>query len=404
MPQFIYTAKGPGGETESDTMNAPSRETVGQILRDKGLLPTSIEQKKEVKFSMDKLKSMIQHVSLLEKLTFVKNLAVTLRAGLPVSKALKVVTEQMPNEHFQKVVGDIAHRVETGQTLSDGLKHYPKIFSPMFYNMVKVGEESGELDKTLEYLASQVSRDYNLIRKTKGALIYPGVVLFALIVIGYLMFTFVLPRLTETFVDFGVELPFLTKVIIAVVDIFSTYSALVAIILISSAVGFWYWKKTVPGMYVVHKINLKIPIIGKLVKKVNLARFTLIFSSLLKSGMPIVEALKITSETMSNVYYRDSLKESSEKVKIGIDLRTSLERHTDLYPPMVTQMIRVGEESGTMEEVLAEVSHFYENEIDDSVKNLSSIIEPVLVIVIGAVVGVLAVGLIMPIYNLGAGI
>jgi len=385
-------------------MTAPSREAVGRILRDKGFLPTFIEEKRESKIRLDVFKKLFFKVSLLDKMTFIKNLGVTLKAGLPVSKALKVVSEQMPNANFQKIIGDIAHRVETGQTLSDSMKHYPKVFSPIFYNMVKVGEQSGELDKTLKYLASQISRDYNLIRKTKGALIYPAVVLAALVVIGYLMFTFVLPRLTETFVEFEIELPLLTKVIIAVVDIFSKYSILVLILFIALAASFWYWKKTVPGTYVVHKINLKLPVVGKLVKKVNLARFTIIFSSLLRSGMPIVGALKITGETMGNVYYRDSLMEASEKVKMGIDLQASLLRHEDLYPPMVTQMIRVGEESGTMEETLAEVSNFYEAEIDDSVKNLSSIIEPVLVIVIGAVVGVLAVGLIMPIYNLGAGI
>jgi len=405
MPEFNYTARNRDGGVVSDVVQAQTREAAGQLLRQQGLLPTTIEEKRtKSKWRNMDLNAMLGHVSLLEKLTFIKNLSVTLKAGLPISKALQVVTQQMPNAYFRNVVSGIAHSVESGKTLSESMAKYPKVFSGIFVNMIKAGEQSGQLDKNMIYLANQIGRDYDLIRRTKGALMYPAIVFGALLIIGYIMFTFVLPKLTETFTQFEIELPFLTQVIVAVVDVFSHYSLLVIILFVIAGAAFWYWRKTKSGRLALHSLVLRIPVIGKLVRKVNLARFTIIFSGLLKSGMPIVQALNVTGDTMGNVYYQRALHEASEKVKVGIDLRVALEKHPKLFTPMVTQMIHVGEESGTMEEVLKEVAGFYEAEIDESVKNLSSIIEPVLVIVIGAVVGVLAVGLILPIYNLGSAI
>lgn len=403
MPQFTYTAKNRDGQSVTDAAEAESREALGGQLRAQGLLPTRIEQKR-LRRDFRAVFSALRRVSLLEKLTFAKNLAVTLKAGLPVSRALLVVTKQMANPYFRTVIGEIAHSVESGKTLSESLAIYPKIFSPIFVNMVKVGESSGDLDETLQYLGKQISRDYNLIRRTKGALTYPAVVVFALLIIGYLMFTMVLPKLTASFAEFNTELPALTKAIIAVVNIASRYSILVAVGFLGLVAAFLFWRRTPSGRLVLHRLWLLVPVIRTLTKKINLARFTIIFSGLLKSGMSIVEALHITGNTMGNVYYRAALLDASEKVKIGVDLVAALDRYPHLFTPMVTQMIQVGEESGTMEAVLEEVASFYETEVDDSVKNMSSIIEPLLVMVIGAVVGVLAVGLIMPIYNISQNI
>lgn len=405
MALFVYTARDKEGNSITDSLEAVNRESAGQLLRSQGLLPTSLEEKRVASFKLGPaFQKLFTHVSILEKLTFISNLSVTMKAGLPVAKALRVLTKQMPNPYFRSIIGTIASNVETGKTLSESMEAYPKVFSPMVTNMIKVGEQGGNLDATLEYLGTQISRDYNLLRRTKGALTYPAVVLVALVIIGYLMFTFVLPKLTETFKEFDTTLPVLTRVIIGTVDIFSHYSVLVLLVMLGLAGGFWWWHKTKNGRAVLHRVNLTIPVIGKIVKKLNLARFTIVFSGLLRSGMPIVQALKITSDTMTNLYYQRALAEASDKVQIGVDLVAALEKYPKLFTPMVTQMIQVGEESGTMEKVLAEVSNFYEEEIDDTMKNLSSIIEPVLVMVIGAVVGVLAVGLIMPIYNLGQNI
>ena len=402
--QFLYTAKNRDGQIVSDTVEAASREAVGQTLRQRGMLPTSIVRKSGMAFDFNFLKKIVVHVSLLEKLTFIKNLAVTLKAGLPIAKALAVLSRQTTNQYLSEVIGQIGRSVETGKSLSESMGVFPKVFSPIVVNMVRVGESSGDLDKNLDYLAKQISRDYNLIRKTKGALMYPAVVLAALVIIGYLMFTFVLPKLTATFKEFNVQLPVLTKVIIKTVDIFSNYSFLI----LAAAVGlfalFWSWHKTAGGKAVMHRAALVFPVFGKITKKINLARFTIIFGGLLRSGMPIVEALRTTGETMSNVHYRKAILEASDQVKIGVDLVSSLEKNPELFTPMVTQMIQVGEESGTIELILEEVANFYETEVDDTVKNIASIIEPVLVIIIGGVVGLLAVGLILPIYSITQGV
>lgn len=404
MAEFVYTARDKQGEIVSDVLTASSRENVAQTLRAQGLLPTSIKERKRLVFNFRNIASRIGYVSILEKLTFIKNLSVTMKAGLPVSRALRVLTRQMPNQYFRQVVGELANKVESGTSLSVSMEDHPRLFSPIIISMVRVGEQTGELDKSLEYLGVQISRDYNLIRRTKGALTYPAVVVGALVVIGYLMFTFVMPKLIQSFKEFEVDLPILTQIIIKAVDLFSKYSILVLILLAAVIVVFFLWRRTPNGRVILHKAALVFPVFGKISKKLNLARFTIIFSGLLRSGMPIVDALKSTSETMTNLYYQKALLDASEKVKVGVDLVVALEKYPKLFTPMVTQMIQVGEESGTMEKVLAEVSNFYETEVDDTVKNLSSIIEPLLVIIIGAVVGVLAVGLIMPIYNIGQGI
>lgn len=400
MAEFTYTARNKNGEKVSETVTALSREELGASLRARGLLPTSIKEKRAVRIELKNLAAAIHHVSLLEKLTFIKNLSVTIKAGLPVSRALTVLDRQMDNLYFRQIIGEIAASVEAGKTLSESMARYGKVFSPLTISMVRVGESSGELDNTLEYLGVQIARDYNLLRRTRGALIYPSVVLVALSGIGYLMFSFVLPRLTESFKEFNANLPVLTRVIIRTVDIFSRYSLAVLLGFLALLVGFWFWRRTASGRRALHKLFLTLPVIKSIVKKLNLARFTMIFGGLLKSGMPIVEALKVTSETMTNLYYQEAVADAAEKVRIGVDLVVAIDKYPKLFTPMVSQMIQVGEESGTMEKVLVEVANFYETEVDETVSNLSSIIEPVLIIVIGVVVGVLAVGLILPIYNL----
>lgn len=403
MVQFTYTARNSGGQVVTETVEAVSRESLGRELRSQGLMPTSIREKRPGLFHF-KLPRLLSHVSLLEKLTFAKNLSVTLKAGLPVSRALAIVVKQMPNPYFRNIVSTVAQDVESGKTMSESMAAYPDVFSAIFVNMVRVGETSGDLDKNLEYLAKQISRDYNLLRRTKGALLYPAVVMVALVAMGYIMFAFVLPKLTSTFTEFNTELPLLTRMIVAMVNIFSHYAILILVMSAAAIIMLLFWRRTPSGQLTMHKLNLTMPVIKTLTKKINLARFTIIFGGLLKSGLPIVEALSVTGHTVTNIYYQRAILEASDKVKMGVDLVTSLERHPTLFTPMITQMIQVGEETGTMEQVLEEVANFYEAEIDDTVKNLSSIIEPVLVIVIGAVVGLLAVGLILPIYNIGQNI
>jgi type IV pilus assembly protein PilC len=222
----------------------------------------------------------------------------------------------------------------------------------------------------------------------------------ALGIVGFLMFTFVLPKLTETFKDVGAELPLMTRIVIAMVDVFAHYGIFIFVGIIFAVVGFLYWRRSESGKKVIHKVVFYIPIFSNIVIKINLARFVRVFASLIKSGMPIVESLEVSSNVVGNIYYQKVIAEAASKVRIGSPLTAAFKKEPKLFSNLVVQMMEVGEESGTTEAVLAEVANFYEAEVDQTMKNMSSILEPVIMMVIGAVVGFLAVALVTPIYNI----
>ncbi|MBI3952581.1 MAG: type II secretion system F family protein [Candidatus Doudnabacteria bacterium] len=399
MPDFNYIARSREGVLEKDVLFAQNEKAVADVLRAKGLIPTSIKVSKKA-IDWKEAAEYFQRIKLLDKISFIKNLGVMIKAGLPVSKSLKILVEQTPNKKLAKIIADISRQVEGGHSLSDSVRRYPKVFSPIFVSMVGVGEVSGNLEQNLAYLADQLQRDYDLMSKARGALTYPIVVLVALAIVGFLMFTFVLPKLTSTFKDFQVELPFMTKVVIGVVDVFAHWGILILILIVVGVFGFISWRKTPGGKKIIHKLVLYIPIASGIVAKINQARFVRVLSSLIKSGMPIVEALDVSSNVVGNIYYQKVISDASSKVRVGSPMALAFKKNPKLFSNLVVQMMEVGEESGTTEVVLSEVANFYEAEIDQTMKNLSSILEPVIMMVIGAVVGLLAVALITPIYNI----
>ncbi len=399
MPEYQYTARTKEGAIEKNITTATNEKSVAESLRAQGLVPTQIKEVQKG-FDINDLLSKLSKVSLLDKITFIKNLGVMVKSGLPISKALKILTEQTTNQKFAKVIGEVSRAVESGTALSEALGKHPKIFSNLFISMVRVGEVSGNLEQNLGYLSTQMQRDYDLISKAKGAMTYPIVVVVAMILVAFTMFTFVLPKLTATFKDFDVQLPLITRVVIGLVDIFAAYGLLLMPAFILLIIGFLYWKNTEPGKVVVHKVVLMIPIFGTIVKKINLARFLGVLGSLLKSGMPIVEGLNISSDVVGNIYYKKTIKEAAQKVKVGSPLAGTFKKNPQLFDAIVVQMMEVGEESGTTDAILLEVASFYEAEVDQTMKNLSSILEPVLMLVIGIAVGFLAVALISPIYSI----
>lgn len=233
---------------------------------------------------------------------------------------------------------------------------------------------------------------------------YPVIVIIALILVGFAMFTFVLPKLTETFAEFGASLPATTKLVIAAVNIFSKYGIFIFIGLIGAAFGFLSWRRTEGGKRVLHKVVLHLPVLGKIVKKVNTARFVGVLASLLRSGMPIVDSLDVSANVVGNIYYKKAIKEAADKVRVGSSMGAIFRKHPALFDPLVIQIMDVGEESGTTDTVLSEIAIFYESEVSETMKNMSSILEPVIMMVVGVVVGFLAVALISPIYSIAQGV
>jgi len=400
MAEFAFIARSRDGKPQKGSVSAASRKLALDLVRGQGLVPSSLEEVRSTGVDMGAMLRRLKPIKLLDKITFIKNLGVMVKAGIPVSKSLKILSEQTTNKRFAEIVGSVNSSVESGMSFSESLGKYPDVFSDLFVSMVRVGEVSGNLEQNLGHLSVQMQRDYDIVSKAKGAMTYPLVVMVALVLVAFTMFTFVLPKLTATFKDFDVELPLMTKVVIGVVDFFAAYGLIAFPALVAMAIGFVFWRRTAGGKQILHKVVLYLPVFGKIVKKINMARFVGIFASLLKSGMPIVDALNVSADVLGNIYYRDAVKRASDSVKVGAPLATTFAKSMDLFEPLVIQMMQVGEESGTMDIVLSEVAIFYEAEVDQTMKNLSSILEPILMLVIGTVVGILAVALISPIYTI----
>ncbi len=396
--KFKYTAINKEGLNIEETIEAASYHEAVNTLHQKGLIPTDIQEAKinPVQVFLNKFST----VSLQDKILFVQNLSIMLKAGIPLTKGVRILANQAKNPKLRMILTDIYNDIESGKSMAEALEKYPSVFKNIFISMFKVGEMSGSLDKSLEQLGIQLQREHELASKTKGAMIYPAVVVFAIVIVGVLMSIFVLPSLIGIFKDSDIPLPFMTRVVIAFVDFMSEQTLLALGIIMLVVGGVITVLKTEVGMAAFDKVLLRAPIFGDISKKINMARFSRTMSSMLKSGTPILECLSISADSMGNTQYRDAIKDIAKEVRVGKSLTASLMKYPKLFDYIVTQMVGVGEESGNVETILGEMAQHYEEEVDDTMRNMSSIIEPVMILVIGGVVGVLAVALISPIYSL----
>ncbi len=395
---FVYSAINKAGQKETATIQAPNVIAAGHMLKEQGLTVTRLQE--SGKKSFFKSLENFSTISLDEKINFVENLSVMLKAGISISRGLQIQVRQTKNTKFRNILTDVYNQVQQGKGLSEALEKYPGIFSNIFYSMIKVGEVSGNLDKSLEYLSIQLHREADLKSKTKGAMIYPSVIVAAMLIVGVLMSIFVLPKLTSVFKEFGGTLPLTTRIVIAFADFMSAHAVMVLLALaaaVAAAVSFY---KTREGQKLFDNFILRFMVVNAIVKKINLARFARILSSLLKSGIPIVQALEVASNSLDNIPYQELVRQAAADVKLGKPLTETLGKNENLFPVLVVQMIQVGEESGTVQEILEQLAVHYEEEVDSTLRNLSSVIEPLLLLFIGGVVGVLAMALIAPIYNI----
>lgn len=400
--KIFYTAKSFNGETKSGEIEAKNERELAEQLRSDGYVLTSFKEIEGEKTGNIQVKFLdkIIGVSLKEKLMFTRNLGVMISSGLPLSRAIKNISAQTRNQRFQKILDDIFKDIQAGSNFSDGLAKYPAVFSELFINMVRVGESSGNLEEVLDILAIQLEKEHDLISKVKGAMTYPLVILIAMFGIGVIMLTYILPKLMGVFKDMEVELPWSTKLVISISNFMRDHSFLVVFGFIFLGLFLKIFLTTISGKKTLSFLTVHLPIIKNIVIKVNCARFARIYSSLLKSGVSVIEALKIISNTLTNFYYKEAIAESVEQVQKGIPLSKIIEGHPSIFPVLVTQMLEVGEETGRTEGVLMKLAEFYEEEISQITKNMSSIIEPVLMIIIGSAVGFFAVAMLQPMYSL----
>ncbi|MEA3322806.1 MAG: type II secretion system F family protein, partial [Patescibacteria group bacterium] len=301
--------------------------------------------------------------------------------------------------HFREVLENIYKDVQKGVTFSDSLAKYPAIFNDLFVNMVRVGEIGGTLDDSLDIITVQMEKEHELKSKVRGAMIYPAVIIFAMMIVGVIMLTYILPQILGVFGDMEVELPATTMFVIGMSDALKNHGVLIAITLIGGAVGIKVLASTDMGKKMISFTLLKLPIIKNIVIKVNCARFARIYSSLLHSGVSVVDALNIVANTLSNTFFKDAIMESRSKIQRGVNLSSVIAEYPKIFPVIFAQMIKVGEETGKTEDMMAKLAEFYEEEVNQITKNLSSIIEPVLMLVIGAAVGFFAVAMLTPMYS-----
>lgn len=396
-----YTAKGYSGEIKSGQVNVKDERELANQLRSEGFVLTSFNKLEEGNKKGIRIKFLdrLFGIPLSEKMMFTRNLSVMIASGLPISKALKNLSIQTKNKKFIKVLAAIQEEVQAGNPFSDGLARFPGIFNELFVNMVRVGETGGNLEEVLVILANQLEKEHDLLRKVRGALVYPAVIVVAMLGIGVLMMIYVIPQITKIFTDMNVELPILTKFVIGLSTMLVKYWMLAIPSLIALGIALKIFSVTTPGKKVGGFIIINLPLIGKIVVKLNCARFCRIYSSLLKSGVSVTKSLEILSRTLSNFYYQRALLKAVEGVQKGVNLSKIIYEEKKIFPVLVPQMIEVGEETGKTEEVLAKLADFYEEEVSQITKNLSSVIEPILMLLIGSAVGVFAVSIIQPMYS-----
>lgn len=401
MPKYIFTAKNFDGKLKGGEMEAKDEKALAQSLRSEGFLVTSIKVigEKEKKNSIGSI-NIFGGVPLKEKMVFARNLSVMVSASLPISKAVKNLSVQTSNKSFRKILLEIYEELQKGKSLSESLQKYPKIFSDLFVNMVRVGEAGGTLEDSLDIVATQLEKDHDLVGKVRGAMMYPAVILVVMFGIGVLMLTFILPKLTGVFSEMNVELPVMTRAMISVSDFMREHYLIVIALFVVLAVFFKIFWGSKMGKKFFGFVAIKMPIINNIIIKVNCARFARIYSSLLKSGVSVIEALKITSDTLGNYFFKKAINDGIEKVQKGVNLSSVIGSYPKIFPPLVYQMFEVGEETGKIESVLMKLAEFYEEEVNQITKNMSSIIEPFLMVLIGAAVGVFAVSMLQPMYSL----
>ncbi|MDE1975173.1 MAG: type II secretion system F family protein [Patescibacteria group bacterium] len=399
MSHFTFKAKRPSGDVYSGERDAADRFELYKLIRESGDEIISLDETKPHKGLHMEI-SLFSRVKTVEKMNFARNLGLMLRAGLSLSRALSVQDRQSKNPAMKRVLADLIGDIDKGQTFADALSKHPKVFPQLFVAMVHAGEQSGTLSESLQAIAEQMDSNYTLSRRIKGAMIYPSVIIGVMIVIAILMMVFVVPTLMKVFTDMNVELPLATQIVLNISNVMQNDGIILLAAIILAALAFWRWSKKDSGKKVLHMLLIKSPIVGPLVQEVNAARTARTLSSLLSAGVEVVESVSITAAVVQNIYFKAVLTKAQEAIKKGDLMSKTFEKEGKLYPPFFAEMLSVGEETGKIGDMLGNVAVFYEGDVEQKTKDMSTIIEPVLIVLIGAAVGFFAVSMIQPMYSL----
>ncbi len=395
MSEFVWEARGRMGELRKGVMEAENEAAVHQRLRAQQLSPTKVSKKLGLSFQIG------TGVDAKDLVKFIRQFATMIDAGLPLVQCLEILANQENNKFFQATLRDIKSTVEQGATFSDALRRHPKIFDELFVNLVQAGEIGGILDSILNRLAVYIEKRVKLGRQVRGALTYPVAVIIIMIIVMTVLLTWVIPAFESMFAEFGAKdaLPWLTKMVILVSKSFVSFLPLILLVTIVFAVVSVMFYRTRQGKRAVHRILLKLPIIGSVLQKIAVARFSRTLGTLLGSGVPILDSLEIVARTAGNLVIEEGLMFAKQRISEGKNLADPL-RDVNVFPGMVVQMVAVGEQTGALDTMLSKIADFYEDEVDVAVAALTSLLEPILMVVIGAMVGVVLVSMYLPIFDL----
>lgn len=399
MAIFFYTAKSLNGQVKTGTDDAKDIKELAQILRGEGLFLVKADSRIEKQRKGFNPSFFRSKVSISEKMLMTRNLAVMVSTGLSLIRGFSILAAQAKSNRMKEALLDIGQEVSKGRSLADCFRKYPDIFSELFQGMIQAGEESGTLEDVLGILAVQLEKEKEMNSKIQKALIYPAILIIVMAIVAVGLAVFVLPKLNVFFSSLHADLPITTRIILASGDFFIKYWYIILAVIIAMVFGFMAMVKTVAGRFFIDTASLRIPLVSSLVKKSNTAALIRSLSSLLSAGVPVIKSLEITNGIVTNFYFKKALNQASEGVKKGKKLFVGFEESRDIFPYGALEMIEIGEETGKTSVILKKLAEFYEEEVTNVAENLSAIIEPVMIIIIGLVVGVFAISIIGPLYS-----
>ncbi len=399
MPIYHYRARDRQGRSIAATIEAADLRTAARVLREKGYYITEIKEPGKGLQAEVSLSFLERGPGLKDVAIFSRQLATMMAAGLPIVQALAILEKQTENKKFKAILKGVRTDVEGGMALSDALVKHP-VFGRLYVNLVRAGEASGTLDAILDRLATFLEKDLELRGKIKSAMTYPVIVFVFAILVTYFLLTGIVPQFAQILTDLGSELPLLTRFLIAVSDFLRSSTLYLVLGVVALYLAYRYVYRTERGRRIIDRIKLRMPVFGVLNKKSALARFARTLGLLLSSGVNIVEAVDITKGTAGNAVVEDILEETKNTIQVGEPLNSTLLRYPEIFPPMVASMVAIGEETGALDAMLQKVADFYEREVDETVESLTAAIEPIMIIFLGAIVGMIVAGMFLPLFQI----
>ncbi|MBI2356515.1 type II secretion system F family protein [Candidatus Dojkabacteria bacterium] len=398
MKKYKYTARNLEGKIITGSIESRSRDTVVETLQGKKLVVVKVED--EIGISWDKLKEInVGGVPIKDKVVFMRQLATMIGAGLPLTQALEILEAQATNPMFKRTISNVLGDVQGGEGLAESFRKSNNVFDSITLNLVEAGEESGNLQIILERLAVELEEQKKLGEKLKSAMIYPSIIVLVIVGVVLLMMFVLVPAMAQIYGEFGAELPAITQFMITASNFFINYWWLLATIAILVAILYKYYYDSPNGKKFIHRVSLKLPIFGMIVTKMQIAQFTRLLALLLKSGLSIVKALELTAGSLTNVIYKDAVMVAKKEVEKGVALALPIAR-AQIFPLIISQMIAVGEESGEMDNVLEKMAEYYNDEVTVATNNIATLMEPLMLVLMGGVIAFIALAVYMPMFNL----